>query len=52
MLPFFFSFFFYLALGFPKDLEEIGAVQRWRLISYADGMMVNGDIGYIIINLL
>lgn len=46
---FHFSFpFHHFALGFLKGLEDIGAVQRWCLISYyADGMMANGGIGYI-----
>lgn len=42
----------YVALGIClwSGREDIGAVQRWCLISYADGMMANwGNIGYIIL---
>ncbi|KAL6864094.1 hypothetical protein J3F83DRAFT_744568, partial [Trichoderma novae-zelandiae] len=36
---------FFIGFELPlKGLEDIGAVQRWCLISYADGMMANRRI--------
>lgn len=44
-------FFFALEVYLRRGLEDIRAVQRWCLISYADEMMANGGvIGYIIVN--